>query len=394
LRIAHIDSSVDYICRRIPVATRHDVIHAFRKGAGRLMVCAAWLVATAAMAQAPARSPSPLDQPLRVTPGAHPTPLPAPPAEGATPVSPLTVQGMAKAELQKRAHDFVESYAQPTKKLELLAKWNDPACVAVIGLVPAQAAEFKSRIEAVAKQVGAPVGGPKCAPNIEIVFTKEPQHTLDATVARRPELLGDGRDKKVTRPIQAWYATQDDGVRARTAGPADDGPPPATAGEMIAHVPVERFNVTRGWAEARRCVDDGVAKHQPKLVSHLVGAPTYVVDIPCLHSLFLNVLIVVDVAHMGDVSVDLTSDYLALVALSQPKPRALDGCLALPSVLDLYAVNCPGREAPTGLTPADRAYLSGLYAADLTEVTFKQSAQSDIAGRMVKILTPAKASGR
>ena len=91
-----------------------------------------------------------------------------------------------------------------------------------------------------------------------------------------------------------------------------------------------------------------MAAHNPKMESHEVGSPTFTGDIPCLHSLFLTVLVVVDVAHMGDVSVDLASDYLALLALSQPKPRSLDGCLALPSVLDLYAKDCPGREAPTG----------------------------------------------
>ncbi len=78
------------------------------------------------------------------------------------------------------------------------------------------------------------------------------------------------------------------------------------------------------------------------------------------------------------------------MALSQPKPRSLDGCLALPSVLDLYAKDCAGREAPTGLTPADRAYLTGLYAADLTKVQFQQGAQSEIAGRMVKMLDKGK----
>jgi hypothetical protein len=335
------------------------------------LVCGAWLTATAAMAQAPA-----------------------------TPVSPLTVEGANRKALEKQAQAFAEAYGEPTAKLGVLARWTDPACVTVTGLIPEQGAQFRTRIEEVAKAVGAPVAPPKCTPNIEIVFTNQPQKYLDAASAKSPAILGNKGDKTVTRPIQAWYATEDSGLRARTAGPADDGPPPPSAAAMIAHVTQERFGVNeqrsyRGAGEARRCVDPGVAAHNTSMENHIVGSPTYVVDTPCPHSQFLNVLVVVDAAHMGDVSVDLTADYLALVALSQPKPRSLDGCLALPSVLDLYAKDCPGRDPPAGLTPADTAYLTGLYAADLTVVRLNtQTEQSDIAGRMVKIMTTAPKPAR
>lgn len=346
-------------------------------------VLAALVGPTASWAQAPpASSPQPAQPPQAKAPS--------------TPVSPLTVEGTSRKVLEKQARDFVDAYAAPTK-LGHLARWSDdPACVAVTGLVPEQAAQFKTKIEAVAKAVRAPLAPPKCRPNVEIVFTNEPQRYVDAAAARNAKILGDQGPKTVTRPIQAWYAIDAAGVPARSTGPYDDPPPPPDAGKMIAHVAQERFDVNeargiRGSAAARRCVDPGVATHNPKMESHEVGAPTFVEDVPCLHSQLVNVLIVVDAAHMGDVSVDLTSDYLALVALSQPQPRSLDGCLALPSVLDLYAKDCPGREAPTGLSPADKAYLTGLYAADLTVVQFKrESDQAEIAGSMVNILDKAK----
>jgi hypothetical protein len=227
------------------------------------------------------------------------------------------------------------------------------------------------------------------------VFTAQPQHYLDAAAAKNPAILGDQGAKTVTRPIQAWYAIQDFGVAARSEGPLDDAPPPAK-GENRAEQMARIIQKQREQGQ-RRCVDPGVAAHNNRMENPAFSAtPTevsnaYLVgDLPCPHSLFLNVLIVVDAAHMGDVPVDVTADYLALVVLSQPKPRSLDGCLALPSVFDLYAKDCPGREAPTGLTPADKAYLTGLYAADLTVVQFQQSEQSDIAGRMIKILDKDK----
>jgi hypothetical protein len=345
------------------------------------MACAFWLSAIAAMAQTP---PQPAQSPAAQVP---PAKAKAPP----TPVSPLTVEGTERKVLEKQARAFVDIYAAETK-LGVLARWTVPACVAVIGLIPEQAAQFKTRIEEVAKAVRAPMGPPGCTPNIEIVFTNDAQRDLDDTVARNPTILGYHGEKTVTRPIQAWYDTVTGGLRARTAGPADDGPAPPDPGAMERRVAVERFDPQwergdRGFGEARRCTDSGVAAHNPRLLSHVVGSPTYETDIPCEHSLFLNVLVMVDAAHMGDVSVPLTADYLALVALSQPQPRALDGCLALPSVLDLYAKDCPGREAPTGLTPADMAYLAGLYAANLTVVRLNtQNGQSDIAGRMVDTL--------
>jgi hypothetical protein len=317
-------------------------------------------------------------------PPSSPAPSQPPPAP-ATAVSPLTVEGASRATLQKQTQAFVESYAQPTRKLGLLARWTSPACVAVTGLVPAQAAEFKTKIEAVAKAVMAPVGGPKCAPNVQIVFTQQPQRTLDAATSRNPAIRGDDGAKTVTRPIQAWYATYDLGFEAQSAGPMDDGPPPPDGAHMAAHVTQERFAVNQGALFARPCVDPGARTRKITLK----GGKT--VDVPCPQSTLLNVLIIVDVAHMGDVSVDLAADYLALVALSQPKPRSLDGCLALPSVLDLYAKECPGREAPAGLTGPDKAYLASLYAADLAQVQNDTQGQAkDIAGRMVKSLTSAK----
>jgi hypothetical protein len=128
----------------------------------------------------------------------------------------------------------------------------------------------------------------------------------------------------------------------------------------------DRFRVNQGAMAPRRCVD--------------ARSPT------CPHSAFLNVLVVVDAGHMGDISLDLTSDYVAMLALSQP--RSLDGCMVLSSVIDLYANACSGRDPPKGLTPADMAYLTSLYAADLTVA--KSSEQTDIAGRMVKILAAGK----
>lgn len=323
-------------------------------GSYSALAAAVWLTASAAMAQA---SPPPAEAPQAAAP--------------ATPVSPLTVQAPpGRAVTEQQARGFVESYAAPTAKLDQYARWHGPACVAVTGLVPEQAAPVKARIEAVAKTVGAPVAASGCKPNIEIVFSAEPQHDLDAIAARNAAVLGHEGTKTVTRPIQSWYAIETLGSPAVPQGPVSAPPPPAGLAGMVAHVGQERASVNRGAMAPRRCID--------------ARSPT------CPHSGFLNVLVLVDARHMGDVSVDLTSDYVAMLALSQP--RSLDGCMTLPSVIDLYAAACPDRDPPEGLTAADQAYLTSLYAADLTVA--KASEQSDIAGRMVKILAAAREGGR
>jgi hypothetical protein len=267
-----------------------------------------------------------------------------------------------RAALKNQARRFVESYAAPTVKLGQYARWNRPACVAVEGLIPEQGASVRARVEQVANAVGASVAPSGCTANIEIVFTPDPQRDLNAVAARNPDVLGDRAAKTVTRPIQAWYAAAAEGSPAAPRGPMSAPPPPGSTFAMAQSTATDRFRVTRGALAPRRCID--------------ARSPD------CPHSVFLNVLVIVDVGRMGDVDVSLTSDYVAMLALSQP--LALDGCMALPSVIDLYARACAGRDPPDGLTPADMAYLTSLYAADLT--VSKSGEQSDIANRMTTIL--------
>ncbi len=83
----------------------------------------------------------------------------------------------------------------------------------------------------------------------------------------------------------------------------------------------------------------------------------------CLSSLFVNVLIVADANALNGRPIGPIADYIALLALSQS--RSLDGCDALPSILDLLSTKCGGRSKPDGLTDSDLAYLKALYWTNL-----------------------------
>jgi hypothetical protein len=298
-----------------------------------------------------------------------PAPSASTTAAAPTQVAPLTVQAAPTPKvIEKQSQTFVEKYAAtPNAEIDQIGRWHDPVCVQAVGLTDAQDAAIKARIEEVAAAVGLPKTRPTCKANVEVVFTDQPQAVMDQVAQKREYLLGyyhrhdHDRLKKITRPIQAWYVTATRGEGASVAGILFGG---------ITNVQVQTD-----------VIDD--PDNPP---------PTACGDNPhfsaCLKSEFRNVLIVADSKALGGKGVGLLSDYLVMLALSQPK--SLDGCNTLPSVIDLLApTECPGRDTPDGLTQADAAYLTALYNSDSEGK--KNMEQSDISNRMAKMLKTAAA---
>ncbi len=300
---------------------------------------------------------------------AQPAPAPAP----STAISPLTVQAAPKpAVVMKQTHSFVQSFAAPSTKIDQFARWHDPVCVLVTGLVPEQAAQVRARVEDVAKAVGGRVRKSGCSPNIEIAFTPTPQSLLDNVAAHNEVALGyyhrhDAKTlKTVTRPIQSWYVTATSGGGGPNAGLVFSQ---GSAGPLARQL-------------SERVVDDPDATPPTGC-----GDSHFSV---CLRSDFENVLVVVDTGRVQDLSLGLLSDYVVMLALSQP--RSLDGCAALASVIDVLGAACPGRDKPDGLTPADAAYLTALYSADLE--ANRSGEKTQIADRMASILSRSGGGGR
>ena len=291
---------------------------------GSSICCAALLLAGAALAQSPAK------------------------AAPSTTVAPVTVQGATPKTITAQSRAFVQSTATaPNPEIGQISRWHEPVCVQVEGLAQAaQANEIKTRIESVAQAVGlpSPWGGANCKANVEIVFTDNPQRTMDEVAKRREDLLGyyhrHDRDrlKTVSRPIQAWYQTA-------TRGGGGDNAIMALAIFVSPLNPYVPDFPGRTAGNVR--IDDPEA-----------GTPTACGDAPhftaCLTSEFANVFIVVDSKALPakGIGVGVAADYLVMLALSQPK--SLDGCTALSSILDLTAKTpCPVAMLPMGLTSAD-----------------------------------------
>jgi hypothetical protein len=325
-------------------------------------------------------------------PSAEPEPLPPTPqtvplASGqairsGTQVAPVTVWGaLSPAMVDEQARNFVRSYATaPNPEIDQIGRWHDPVCVQVVGLVPSQAAMVKARVESVAQAVGLKSARADCHTNVEIVFTDQPQHMMDVVARRREYLLGyyhlHDRDrlKKVTRPIQSWYVTSTSSFAGVAAAVNIRSGSSGGLAMSLNSAPTSKMGV----------IDD------PEN-----GAPVGCGDAPpftsCYESWIENVLIVADSKALEGKDLGLAADYMAMLTLS--KLRSQDGCSALPSVIDAFAKSaCPGRDAPDGLTPADAAYLTALYAADPgVRKTFEQA---DIARRMAAILIKANVVAR
>jgi beta-lactamase regulating signal transducer with metallopeptidase domain len=292
------------------------------------------------------------------------------PATEVSLVSPAAVENATPAEIRRQTYLFAETFGATTVKLDQFARWTQPVCVTVQGL-PAQAtAQVKGRVEDVAGALKIGVMKAGCRPNIQILFTGQPQALMDRVAERQELLLGywhrRDRDKlkAVTRPIQAWYVT---GVESGGGDPVIG----AAVGPFLAG------SATVGVPPHGRLLDDE---------DNVGWGPTGCGDNPhfntCLASEFEHVLVVVDTNRAGNVTAGLIADYVAMIAMAQPK--SLDGCSGLPSVIDLFSA-CPGRSSgPAGLTRADAAYLTALYKTDLQA---KKAAQvTDIASRMADML--------
>jgi beta-lactamase regulating signal transducer with metallopeptidase domain len=251
------------------------------------------------------------------------------------------------ADPMTQAASFVESYAATSNAV--IARWRNPLCVRVVGLTAQQAAAVRARVEQVAKAAGLDVQSAGCQrSNIEVGFTTDPQHMLDGVIASYGHLLGDRTSgtkdaRTVTQPIQAWYQTNEGNYAANGAGGLKalvslQYNPQNEAGYA-------QWMAGQGQAGNERIPDWGIPGAFP------TGAwgPRQ----------FLNVFVIVDLRRTGKERLGLISDYVTMLALSQP--RSLGRCNVLPSVTDLFADACPGR-APEGLTAADVAYLGALYA--------------------------------
>ena len=235
---------------------------------------------------------------------------------------------------------YVYARAGYGPKIPQLTRWIDPVCPEVRNLSPAFATFITARIKAIAASVGAPVKD-GCRPNIEIIFTSQPQKIMNLVAEKDPRLLGyhfvhdTERAAKVTDPVQAWYVTATSNGTETYLDDPYHGTPGGAAGSRLSHG---------------------------------------------LMSVFAHALILANTDILVGRPIGPVADYLAVLALSEAP--ASDDCTQLPSILDLMSPNCDDANRPESFTVADKAYLEGLYSMDDKQIGSLQ--RSNVSEHMIK----------
>jgi hypothetical protein len=242
--------------------------------------------------------------------------------------------------------EFIYSYPTEVRTTDKIARWKAPICPVVQGL-PARFASFiTTRVKAIAHTAGAPVSeDPKCRHNIEILFTTAPQTVGDWLRKDHWAYLGyfdnfHQADElaKVTHDIQAWYTT-------------------ATVG----YHGLQRVDNPRG-----DFLYAGL-NTMPGTESMGGGAPIYYApgagrfNVGPASSLY-NVIIVANPARLGEYEMGALADYIAMLALSQPK--SFDACWEVPSITNLLTKDCQAERKTATLSDNDARFLYGLYKMD------------------------------
>lgn len=282
-----------------------------------------------------------------------------------TDVGGVTVTAEKKDPLVDTTTQFVRSHV-PENRAGQIARFHDAVCVNVVGLPAAYAAFIARRVVKVAADVRAPVDhSAKCTPNVNVIFTPNPQAQLDDIAKRREILFGfhwASRIKQLAsfeRPIQSWYLTRSVGTDGQSVLELNRGSTFQDAGPGAA--PDAVGGSVTGRAGSRLGAD---------ISSELVHA-----------------LILVDAGKVATLKIGAVADYIALLALS--RWQGLERCNSVSTILNLMADGCADAP-PEAVTASDLGLLTALYAANPRQSGTQQRAE--IADRMTKASSADKAA--
>jgi hypothetical protein len=259
-------------------------------------------------------------------------------------VEKLTVLGRRRDETPfEAALNFVDTHAKVEHSGQY-GRWVDAICPVTVGLPPALDAFVSQRIDELADLVKAPVDKRAgCRPNVEIVFTNEPQKAMDLIAEKSGGVyLGFYSQSQkaalatVTHPVEARYITE-------TRDPTGERTPDTVGADLgLVHTHNALSQFAADAASKQVCIGSRLTR--------------------CYSSVYSNIVIVIDGKAVDGLSSEQVADYIAMVVLSHPK--SVDACGSYPSILDLFAADC-GAKATASLTSSDVAFLKGVYSMDL-----------------------------
>ncbi len=254
-----------------------------------------------------------------------------------TDVGGVTVTAEKKDPLVDKTTQFVRAHV-PENRAGQIARFRDSLCVNVVGLPPAYAAFIAKQVVGIATQVKAPVDHRlKCSPNVNVIFTPDPQAQLDDIAKRRDLLLGFGwasQMKKLAtfeRPIQSWYLTRSVGTDGQSVLELNHG---------------STYQDSNGGPE-------NIGGSVTGRAGSRLGAD--------MSSELVHVLILVDAGKVANLKIGAVADYIALLALS--RWQGLERCNGFSTILNLMAEGC-AQDPPETVTASDLGLLTALYATN------------------------------
>lgn len=263
---------------------------------------------------------------LAIALSGEPPTAPTPATAASTTVQGVTVTSRATPD-RKRVARFLGALSHPAGGQGQLARW--PAtlavCPQVLGVTPAAAQAWTTRLQEVAASVHLKVGRAGCEPNLRVIVATHPDQAFAplAKAMERDELdarrsPADFRRFMARRDPVRWWRT------VKTA-PADGG-------------------VVLGYDQEVTTFRNDNSASRMQLGSREVVS---------------GVVVLVDADQAKAANAKALIDYIALGALApvEASPTLGDPTTVLTLFTDLSA----GHPPPSGMTPCDDAYLKALY---------------------------------
>jgi len=252
----------------------------------------------------------------------------------------VTVEaGRRRERIDAQVSEFVYSVVGPGK-VESLARWNVPVCVATAGLTAAESEFVRKRIAQIAMDADVSLGGTACGPNFAVIVTPEPEVLLKEWWSEEHRLFnldrgagGVNRFIESDQPVRVWHN-------------ACSAPP---------KIPAHAFSTSD------HC---GVGVTGSRLTWGAVRA-------------IYTAIVVVDLDQIEGLTFGQLADYVAMVGLAKIRPNPKLGDIS--TILGLFATN--GSNRSKGLTVWDQSFLKAVYATtdgsvtELSQIKLRMSEQ-------------------
>jgi hypothetical protein len=265
-----------------------------------------------------------------------------PPAPATPEQQAIIIQGerLSREAARERAVGFVRTTGVASGQTPA-ARWVDPICPDVTGLVEAAERMAEARIRRIAAAVGAKVAPEGCVRNIVVTFASDGAGLAREIAKRDPKRMSQlspgAREAVLTgsAPIRWWYTSE---VRSRHGAQGGDG--------MSGAGGTDQTSPGSGYGAALGGNGGGLMHYESSALSTLTTR------------VLTSAIVVVDQDKVMGRRLDTLAAYAALVALAEIRDV---GATPEGSILNLFA----SPNAMRDLTAQDMAFLRALYRLPL-----------------------------